>query len=110
MGAVCADSEDAQSSSVPSASAMALITPPARWFPQTLFYAAYTMDFPLFLRASQHKHFQNLAIITGIDNAESLRDAVKAGCQRLEVGNWNEFRFRPPIWETMHMDQLDTIR
>lgn len=89
---------------------MALITPDTRWYPQTLYYTRETRQFPLFLRASQHKHFIKLAIITGIDNADVLRESAKNGYSRLGIDQWHNFHFIDSFWRVLNMDKLDTIR
>lgn len=89
---------------------MALLTPNARWYPGTLHYASYTRDFPIFLRATQHKGFQKLAIITGFTDADKLRDAAKAGHERLKTNEWHDFHFSGNFWESMNMDKLDTLK
>ena len=89
---------------------MAFITPGTRWYPQTLYYAGYTRDFPFFLRASQHKNFQKLVAITGIESADALREAVKQGHERLESARWGDFRFHQSFWNALNMDKLDTIK
>lgn len=81
-----------------------------RWFPQTYYYAGYTKEFPLFIRATQHKYFQKLSVITGIDNADKLRERVKTGYERLNVSGWYNFRFGSNFWTALNMDQLDTLR
>lgn len=89
---------------------MALITPDSRWFPQTLYYASYgSSEFPLFLRATQHKWFLKLAIVTGIENADKLREMVKEGYERLGVQRWYNFHFHN-FWNLMNMDKLDTLK
>ena len=65
----------------------AFVTPDVVWFPQTLYYKSGN-DFPFFVRATQHRHFEKLATITGISNADALREAVKAGYERLGVNQW----------------------
>lgn len=89
---------------------MALITPNARWYPQTYHYAGRVGDYSLFLRATLHKGFQKLATITGIDDADTLRSAVKEGIERLEVSNWHNFHFTRNFWSSMNMDKLDTLK
>ena len=89
---------------------MAFITPETKWYPQTLYYAEYTRDFPFFLRAAQHKNFKKLATITGIESADALREAVKQGHERLSVKQWGQVHFRRSFWEVMNMDNLDTIK
>jgi len=89
---------------------MAFITPNARWYPQTHFYAGHSQGYPFFLRATQHKGFRKLAKVTGIDSADTLRNAVKEGIERLEVNRWNDFHFNRGFWSAMNMDKLDTIK
>jgi len=89
---------------------MAFINPHTRWFPQTLYYVSYSGgDFPLFMRATQHKHFMKLAIITGVEDAEKLKEMVKQGHERLGVGQWYKFEFQN-FWDMMNMDKLDTLK
>jgi hypothetical protein len=88
---------------------MTFITPGTRWYPQTLHYALYVQGFPFFVRASQHKNFTKLAIITGIDDADKLRLAVKDGHERLNVAQWHDFHFERNFWTSMNMEKLDTL-
>ena len=89
---------------------LAFIMPDTRWFPQILYYASYGNEFSFFIRAAQHKNFKKLAIITGIDNADTLRSAVKEGFTRLQVVQWHGFHFEKNFWKMMNMDKLDTIQ
>jgi hypothetical protein len=89
---------------------MAFLDPNTRWFPQTLYYASYAGgDFPLFLRATQHKHFMKLATITGVEDADKLREMAKEGHERLDVSRWHNFHFQN-FWNMMNMDKLDTLK
>ena len=90
---------------------MAFVTPSIRrWYPQTLHYAGYSRDFPFFVRAAQHRHFEKLAVVTGIGDADALRTAVQEGQERLRVREWSNFEFfNETFWEFMNMDNLDTI-
>ena len=88
---------------------MASIKPDTRWYPQLMYYSDYEAEFPFFIRASQHKHFANLAIITGIADADILREKVKEGFGRLNVRAWHGF-FMQNFWRAMNMDDLDTIK
>lgn len=89
---------------------MTFLNPNSRWFPQTHYYASYREgEFPLFLRATQHKHFMKLAIITSIEDANELREAVKQGYERLGVRQWYNFHFQD-FWGMMNMDKLDTLK
>ena len=89
---------------------IAFITPRATWYPQTLHYAPYHKDFPFFIRATQHKNFKKLAIITGIDDADTLRATVKEGHERLRTDSWHNFRRNRSFWPSMNMDKLDTLK
>ena len=91
---------------------MALITPDISWYPQTLHYVRYSNEFPFFMRATQHKNFKKLSIITGIDNADKLRQVVKDGCERLQVNKWHDLLFWSHVnfLNAMNLDKLDTIK
>ena len=89
---------------------MAFITPNARWYPQLMHYASFAKDFPFFVRATQHKHFLNLAIITGINDAAVLRDMVTKGHERLNANGWHDFHYERNFSRAMNLDKLDTIK
>jgi len=89
---------------------MAFINPNTQWYPQTMYYSEYNREFNFFLRASQHKHFEKLATITGIADANALREAVKKGHERFKVEGWHNFRHRGSFWQYMNMDNLDTLK
>ena len=89
---------------------MCFITPGTRWYPQTFHYAQYGSSFPFFIRAEQHRFFQNLSIITGIDNADELRGRVKEGHERLGVSSWHDFHYQTSFWSSMNMDKLDKLK
>lgn len=88
---------------------MALIGPDLRWYPQTFHYRSGGRDIPLFIRATQHKHFLKLAKITGIGAVDELRAAVKKGEERLETSKWRDLHFRN-FWKTFNMDKMDSIQ
>jgi hypothetical protein len=67
-------------------------------------------DYPFFLRATQHKGFKKLATVTGVDDADLLREQSKAGMVRLDVGKWHNFHFNRNFWDAMNMDKLDTLK
>ncbi len=89
---------------------MSFLTPDTHWYPQTLHYASYGSVFPLFLRATQHKHFSKLAIVTGMEDANKLRETVKKGHERLGVEHWHNFHYERNFWRAMNMDKLDTLK
>jgi hypothetical protein len=84
----------------------------SRWYPQTLFYAGYEKVFSFFIRASQHKHFKKLSIITGIETADELRNKTKQGLERMRTDQWMDFSFQANVsfWNAMNMDKLDTVK
>ena len=85
------------------------MTPDSRWNPQTSHYAAYEDEFPFFLRATQHRYFLKLAIVTGINDANRLREVVKEGYE-----NWVQWfkglYFQRDFWLMMNMSKLDTLK
>lgn len=90
---------------------MSSITLGTKWYPQLMHYAQHEANFPLFIRASRHKDFANLAIVTGISDAGNLRREVQEGFNRLRVETWGDFEgfFDTNFWMRMNMDRLDTI-
>jgi hypothetical protein len=109
-----ADREDVPFSAVIEAELlvllMAFVTPDVSWYPQTLFYRSRS-EFPFFIRATQHKYFSRLSAITGINDAEALRGAVKEGFDRLNVKKWYDFHFFDgTLWGCMNMDKLDSLK
>lgn len=90
---------------------MAFITDGSRWYPQTLHYSSHAGAFPFFVRAAQHRNFQKLAQITGIESADELRKAVKGGHERMGVNRWHDFWISDrSFWSRMNMDSLDTLK
>lgn len=89
---------------------MAFITPGTRWYPQTLHYQSRRNGFQFFVRAAQHKYFLKLAVITGVDSADKLREKVKEGHGNLQVSQWHNFHFERNFWPSMNMDNLDTLK
>lgn len=89
---------------------MACLEPNSRWYPQTLHYASWIGgESPFFLRSTQHSYFKKLAIITGIEDANELREKVKDGYERLGVNRWQNFHFLN-FWSLMNMDKLDSLK
>jgi len=92
---------------------MSLIPPTARWFPQLTLYAPHSGAYPLFSRASQHKHFLNLAKITGIADADALRATVGEGLKRLSESGW-DYNAHPGhysnYWNELNLDNLDSLK
>ena len=81
------------------------------WFPQLMLYSRYGEAFPFFVRASQHKHYANLATITGITDADVLRERVREGLQRINEEGWHSFsRGRSPdFWHALNAKHLNSI-
>lgn len=89
---------------------MAFLNPTAHWYPQTLHYAGHNREFLFFIRASQHKYFKKLAIITGIEDANALREAVKKGYERMRVEEWRNLSIGLSFFDYMNINKLDTIK
>jgi len=88
---------------------MSFLTPESKWYPQTSYYAGYEGDSPFFLKATQHRYFLKLAIVTGIEDANKLREAVKEGYER-----WQQWfvglHFRRDFLVMMNIAKLDTLK
>ncbi len=89
---------------------MAFISPEGRWYPQTLHYSSHGGAFPFFARAAQHRNFLKLAEVTGISEADALRESVRKGQERLSVDEWQQFWMDRSFWSCMNMDALDTLK
>lgn len=89
---------------------ISLITPETHWYPATLHYSSYGNGYPFFVRAAQHKSFSKLAKITGISDADKLREKVKEGHQRLGTEGWHNFHYERNFWSSMNMDELDSLK
>jgi hypothetical protein len=89
---------------------IAFVDPEVRWYPQLMLYAQRVRRFPLFVRASVHKDFMNLAKITGIDDVNTLKAKVNEGQNRLNVANWNAFVFDRSFAEALNLERLDTLK
>lgn len=89
---------------------MSFITPDTRWYPQTLHYSSHGSSYPFFVRAAQHKNFHKLSIITGIKSADDLRGKIKEGHERTGVSQWHDFHYERNFWDSMNMDNIDTLR
>jgi len=89
---------------------MAFINPECRWYPQTLHYSSHAGGFPFFVRAAQHRNFLKLAEVTGVPDADALRDSVRKGQERVRVDQWHNFWMSGSFWSSMNMDALDTLK
>lgn len=88
----------------------ALITSDLRWYPQTYHYCGHYDVLPLFLRSTQHRYFERLATMVGVNSADGIRQSVKEGMSRLRVSQWNDFGFSADFWESMNMERLDSLK
>ena len=87
---------------------IALIDSNINWYPQTLLYSNRSQPFPLFLKATRHRYFKNLAKITGIESAGKLRELVQEGHKRLNTSNWHQFTFSNSFAVALNLNNLDT--
>jgi hypothetical protein len=91
----------------------AILSDEGRWYPHTLVHSGRVgTRFPLFVRAAQHKNFERLKIITGVDSGDELRQKFKEGCERHEVNRWTNLFIHADdsFRNSMNMDALDTIK
>lgn len=109
-----ADREDIPFSEIRQAELLILlisfITPDTHWYPGTLHYSSYGNGYPFFVRAAQHKSFSKLAKITGISDADKLREKVKEGHVRLGTDRWHNFHYERNFWTSMNMESLDSLK
>jgi hypothetical protein len=79
------------------------------WFPQMWHYGSHASG-RFFLRATQHKGFQKLAIITGIPDADELRKRIAERHKAMGSGGWFNFWLHDRNFASaMHLDKLDSI-
>jgi len=84
-----------------------------RWYPHTLIYTGRGgTRFPLFVRAAQHRYFERLKIITGIDSGDELREKFAQGCKRHQINRWENMKFWAEVsfTESMNITALDTLK
>jgi hypothetical protein len=109
-----ADREDLPFNSVIEAEVLVLMMAfikDVRWYPQTLLYGRGSGGFPFFVRATQHKHFEKLAIVTGISDAEKLRAIITEARRREKLEQSEPFLFRDVSFsEAMNLSKLDTLK
>ncbi len=90
---------------------MAVITPEGTWYPQLQFYAGAYTEYPFFIRAAHRRWFRHLAVLTGVDTGDALREAVAVGMKRLGVAGWHDFGnpgYSFP--KAMNLENLDTLK
>ncbi len=88
---------------------MSFITPETYWRPTTLLYSSY-YSYPFFVRAAQHRNFVKLAEITGINNADILREKARQGYDRFNANDHDRFIYSQSFWHYMNMDKLDSLK
>lgn len=89
---------------------MVMIDDNLKWCPSTLYYSSNPSWFPFFAKASQRKHFTNLATVVGIPNADLIREKAGAGKARIYSYMSNQASFNIPLWKLMNMDDLDKLQ
>ncbi|HHF2935462.1 TIR domain-containing protein [Vibrio alginolyticus] len=107
-----ADREDLKFQDVMQAEALTLMMSclkGCRWYPATLHYKSYGSKFPLFIRATQHKHFQKLAVVTGVSTGKALADSVMGNLSKMGLISSGRF-FNTDFYEIMNLDKLDSIK
>ena len=66
---------------------MRLLSGKGHWYPKTLVFAR-TTRLPLFVRASRHGEFGELAHIVRVSSADELRSGFEAALERKNVRQW----------------------
>ena len=89
---------------------MTFLTPDTYWYPGTLNYAPYMHKFPLFLKATRHKEFRQLAVLTGLDSVEELRESVRKGQESQQGMQMGNLRYLGNFLGMMNLDNLDTLK
>jgi hypothetical protein len=79
----------------------------SRWYPHTLGYAEHGTQFPVFVRAEQHRHFGFLKSILGVDSADELRTQFNAAYEQNRSGG-EVFRYSEPIRDLIAFSKWDT--
>ena len=81
------------------------------WYPGTLHYSRFRDVLPFFLRATRHREFKKLSIVTGEESADLLREKARVGEEKLRADQWLHYRsgFFGGFLRLMNMDKLDTI-
>jgi len=66
---------------------MAAVLRRGNWYPNTVLYAGWgALEF--FQRAAQRRHFEKLAVITGVNDPTTLMAEVQQGLEHLGVRHW----------------------
>ena len=77
------------------------------WRPHTLCYGNHNGNNDFFIRATQRKYFNRLAIVTGIKSAAELRNIVQEKLKAYFQGG--SFFVARDIWSLWNMDELDSL-
>lgn len=90
---------------------MSFVIPDTFWYPGTLHYSSYGSVYPFFIRATQRKHFANLAVITGVKEAAALRSKVEEEIKRVNTNSYlfSNFRGRNFL-SLMNINEWDTLK
>lgn len=80
------------------------------WYPNFVPYANYGYTPELFLRATQHKHFENLATIAGIKSAQEIKEKIRSGAERMNNSGFGYRGIRKDFCAMMNVEFLDSIQ
>ncbi|MGF7419668.1 SEFIR domain-containing protein [Providencia rettgeri] len=81
------------------------------WHPGTLGYLNYMHRSSFFIRAAQHKNFQKLAVITGIQTTEELKKVIETNSESYLFNYSSRSYGRSPILkDILNLDKLDSIK
>ena len=79
------------------------------WYPGTLHYISHHERLPVFVRAAQHKHFEKLAKVTGVESAIELKDRFMNALSQFGFTNSRQF-FRLDFKSLLNLDGLDRLK
>ncbi|EMQ7128475.1 TPA: hypothetical protein G8N62_004447 [Salmonella enterica] len=88
---------------------VSFLNPGVFWYPQLLLYASHYEKYPLFTRAIQHRGFDNLAVITGINDSKELARKLTEGDAQRNTNSWHHLGFNRNFLEQMNVERLDSI-
>ena len=71
-------------------------------------FGLYTTP-PFFLKATQHKDFKKLAVITGIESAKNLKDAIIEEQNRLSSNYLDELGYNTNFVSMLKLNNFDTL-
>jgi len=79
------------------------------WHPQLSYYMSYSTTLAFFIKLAQKRYFENLKVITGIDDADQLKVSITSGIERLRIDRVHPFSSRRSFSDTIRMNSWSTL-